>query len=123
MGIFEGRVSLENNGGFSSIRRGLASVSTEKYSKFMIRVKGDGKTYQFRVKADQEDRHSYAFAFETTGDWQNIAVPFEQMYPTYRGTKLSIPNFPGEQLEQCAFLIANEKDESFRLEIDRIWME
>ena len=30
---------------------------------------------------------------------------------------------PGEVLRECSFLISNKKNESFRLEIDRIWLE
>jgi hypothetical protein len=30
---------------------------------------------------------------------------------------------PGEVLRECSFLISNKKNESFRLEIDKIWLE
>ena len=37
--------------------------------------------------------------------------------------QLNMPNYPGEVLRECSFLISNKKNESFRLEIDRIWLE
>ncbi|HQV34897.1 MAG TPA: CIA30 family protein, partial [Flavobacterium sp.] len=49
-GVFEGAVSLENNGGFSSVRYQSDKIKVTKVSKVRIRLKGDGKEYQFRIK-------------------------------------------------------------------------
>ena len=122
-GIFQGTVSLENNGGFSSIRFRMEELETKNYSAFKIRLKGDGKNYQFRVRSRLNERHSYQYEFPTTGEWQEVTVTFDQMIPTFRGTRLNMPNYPGEVLSECSFLISNKKNESFRLEIDRIWLE
>jgi len=122
-GIFQGRVSLENNGGFSSIRTRMEALETKGYSAFRIRLKGDGKNYQFRVRSQLNERQSYQYEFATTGAWQVVRLPFDQMIPTFRGMRLNMPNYPGEVLRECSFLISNKKDESFRLEIDRIWLE
>jgi NADH dehydrogenase [ubiquinone] 1 alpha subcomplex assembly factor 1 len=122
-GIFQGTVSLENNGGFSSIRTRMEELDTNDYSAFRIRLKGDGKNYQFRVRSRLNERHSYQFEFPTTGEWQEVTVPFDKMIPTFRGMRLNLPNYPGEVLRECSFLISNKKNESFRLEIDRIWLE
>lgn len=121
--IFEGRVSLENNGGFSSVRYRPDKMSAERYSSFMIRVKGDTKSYQFRVRSRLNEYQSYVYEFVTNGDWQVIRIPFSVMYPSFRGMRQNMPNYPGEQLQECSFLISNRKNETFRLEIDRIWME
>ncbi|MFH0758491.1 MAG: CIA30 family protein [Bacteroidota bacterium] len=122
-GIFQGKVSLENNGGFSSIRTGLEGLETKGYLAFKIRLKGDGKNYQYRVRSQLNERHSYQYEFPTTEEWQEVTVPFDQMIPAFRGTLLNMPNYPGEFLRECSFLISNKKNESFRLEIDRIWLE
>jgi len=122
-GIFQGTVSLENNGGFSSIRARMEVIETTDYSAFKIRLKGDGKNYQFRVRSQLNERHSYQYEFPTTGAWQEVTVPFDQMIPTFRGWQLDLPNYPGEVMRECSFLISNKKNESFRLEIDRIWLE
>ena len=122
-GIFQGKVSLENNGGFSSIRARMQELETKDYSAFKIRLKGDGKNYQFRVRSQLNERHSYQYEFQTTGEWQEVTVPFDKMIPTFRGMRLSLPNYPGEFLRECSFLVSNKKNESFRLEIDKIWLE
>ena len=118
--VFNGLVSLENNGGFSSIQYNLSRLKIMDSKKILIRLKGDGKQYQFRVKADRYDRHSYISHFQTTGEWQTIEIQLNDMYPSFRGMKLELPNFPGKELEEIAFLISNKKDESFKLVIDKI---
>ena len=121
--VFEGKVSLENNGGFSSVRHRFQPADVEKYTHVVLRVKGDGKSYQFRVKTSRYDRHSYIAYFSTTGDWETVHIPLSEMYPSFRGWKLQMPNFPGEKMEEVAILIGNKKAETFRLEIDSIALE
>lgn len=119
-GLFSGLVSLENNGGFSSVRYRFDQKDVSPYTNVVLRLKGDGKRFQFRVKSDQSERHSYIKYFETSGEWQTIEIPLTELYPTFRGMTLRIPNFPGLVMEEIAFLIANNEAESFRLEIDWI---
>ncbi|WP_142783777.1 CIA30 family protein [Changchengzhania lutea] len=119
-GVFEGYVSLENNGGFSIVQFNFETKNVNALTTVVIKLKGDGKNYQFRVKSNTDDDFSYVVPFETTGDWQTITIPFDSMYPTFRGRKLDAVNFPGKSIEMIAFLIANKKEESFKLEIDSI---
>ncbi len=120
---FQGKVSLENNGGFSSVRYRFNEKKITDFQKVVIRLKGDGKRYQYRTKTNSSDRHSYISYFETTGEWQNVTINLTDLYPTFRGRQLSIPNFPAEQMAEIAFLIANKKAETFCLEIDSITLE
>jgi hypothetical protein len=122
-GRFYGNISLENNGGFSSVRYTLDPKSTKGFSKFVLKLKGDGKTYQFRVKSERNQRHSHIYKFQTTGNWEIVEIPFEEMYASFRGYRLNMPNFNGAQIEEIAFLIGNKKEESFELLIDAITME
>jgi len=119
-GVFHGNVSLENNGGFSSLRHRLKPLQIDSYSKIDLYIKGDGKRYQFRLKSSAYDRHSYITYFETDGSWQTITIELSEMYPTFRGMKLNMPNYPGEQIEELTFLISNKKEEGFQLEISKI---
>ena len=119
-GEFSGKVSLENNGGFSSLHYYFNTLTSHTYSKFVIKIKGDGKSYQFRVKDKQSDRHSFIFQFNSIEDWQTIEIPFSEMHAAFRGRRLDIPNFQGQQMEEIAFLIGNKKQETFKLIIDSI---
>lgn len=122
-GLFKGRVSTENNGGFSSVRHRFAPKQVGDFTKVRLRVKGDGKAYQFRLRSSAGDSHAYVATFETSADWSTVEIPFASMYPSFRGRKLEIPNYPGKVMEEIAFLIANKTAENFALEIDRIELE
>jgi NADH dehydrogenase [ubiquinone] 1 alpha subcomplex assembly factor 1 len=122
-GVFEGRISLENNGGFSSVRYGFDKKQIKGYSKVVIRLKGDGKNYQFRIKEDSDTYYSYIAPFATSGEWQEIEIPLAEMYPSFRGRKLDLPNFSHGTIEELTFLIGNKKSEDFRLLIDTIEMK
>lgn len=119
-GIFSGMVSLENNGGFSSIRYKIGHTNISGKTTVVIRLKGDGKKYQFRLKQNSDDRHSFVLQFETSGDWETIEIPLHTLYPTFRGRKLDIGNFSENYLEEIGFLIGNKKQELFQLELDCI---
>lgn len=121
--VFYGVVSLENNGGFASVRRRFDQISIEGYTHAVIKLKGDGKDYQFRVKGSRRESHQYKYEFETTGKWQEVKVPLKKMQPTWRGMRPNIPNFSAETLAEVGFLIANKKNEAFELQIGKIWLE
>lgn len=122
-GVFSGEVSLENNGGFSSVRYQCNPVKVTKDSKVLIRLKGDGKDYQFRIKDKSNSYYSYITSFKTSGDWQTIAIQLSDLYPSFRGRKLDMPNFSSNAFEEIVFLIGNKKKESFQLLIDKIELE
>lgn len=122
-GLFYGEISLKNNGGFSSVRYSFDKLDISAYTKVILKIKGDRKDYQFRVKDDNSQYYSFVKKFDTTGDWQTIEISFEEMYPAFRGRKLNIQNFTSTTLAQIAFLIGNKKEEVFQLEIDQIYLQ
>ena len=122
-GIFSGDVSVENNGGFSSVRYQFEKINTTKESKVIIRLKGDGKEYQFRIKNNRNTYYSYITNFKTSGDWENIIINLKDLYPSFRGQTMNIPNFAGNSIEEIVFLIGNKKNEPFTLVLDRIDIE
>ena len=85
-----------------------------------IRLRGDSKRYQFRIKSKATDYYSYITTFSTIGDWETIHVNLKDLYPSFRGNKLNKENFNGSSIEEISFLIANQKDENFKLIIDKI---
>ena len=119
-GEFSGYVTLENNGGFASVRQRSRINPDAKHSKFVIRLKGDGKRYQFRSARNQNDYHQYVAFFETSGEWETIEIPFDNLYPSWRGRTLDYPNYNGEQLREIGFLIGNKTQEEFKLLIEKI---
>ena len=120
-GHYSGAVSLENNGGFSSLRFNFKEREVNDFSKICIVLKGDQKDYQVRLKSTKNDRHSYTKSISTSGVWQTIEILMSDMTPTFRGRQLNMPNFPGEQLAEFVILIGNKRAEQFDLELDTIF--
>ena len=119
-GVFEGAISLENNGGFSSVRYRFEKTLIEESTKIIVKLRGDGKKYQFRIKTNSGDYYSYISPFSTTGEWQEIQILLKEMYPSFRGRRLDQPNFSNDYIEEITFLIGNKNQEIFKLMIDKI---
>lgn len=120
---FYGEVSLENNGGFSSIRYRFEPEDVSAFTHIVLKIKGDNKRYQCRVKASERDWHSYISYFEAADEWIEIRLPLKDFYPTFRGRELDKPNFPVERMTEVSILIANSVNERFDLYIDSIILE
>lgn len=122
-GCFQGRVSLENNGGFSSLRYRFKKRQIDGHTTVVLRLKGDGKKYQFRLKSNARHYHSYITTFKTSGDWQTLEIKLSDLYASFRGRQLDIPNFSANTISEIGFLIGNKKEESFQLLIDKITLK
>ncbi len=119
--VFEGRLSLENNGGFASVRSDVLSQDLAGYTGVRVRVKGDGRTYQFRIHtAATTDSTSYQMSFETEQDnWLEADLPFSGFIAGFRGRPL--PNHPPidpAKITTLGLLVADRQQGDFRLEID-----
>ena len=122
-GLYTGKISLDNNGGFSSLRYQFDKINVENFSKVILKIKGDGKKYQFRVKDNSQNYYSYVQTFETSNDWELVEISLSEMYPVFRGRKLGLNDFSSNGIEEIALLIGNKKEESFRLEISKIYLQ
>lgn len=121
--LFTGTISLENNGGFSSVRYNTGKINVEGYKNLVLYLKGDGKKYQVRIRENSGDYFSYIATFQTSGDWETIEVPLKDMYPSFRGRKLDQPNYNGSTIVELTFLIGNKKAESFSIEFQKAFLK
>ena len=121
--LFYGEVSLENGGGFSSVRYRFDGMSVTPDTKVHIRLKGDGKPYQFLVKHDVRSYYSYRAEFQTTGEWQDVEIPLYEMEPEFRGNLLNQSSFEHNQIQEVHIQIANGQPETFQLIIDEITLQ
>ena len=117
---FSGEVSLENDGGFAQILYRPELMDVRPYNHLLLRVKGDGNTYQARIQADMEAPVTYAKEFTTSGQWETIRIPFKDMAPTHHGEALDLPNYDGNELAELGLLIGNGREEEFELLVDWI---
>lgn len=116
-------VFFENYGGFSSIRFNTAPINVIGYDYISIKVFGDNKEYQLRIKSDYYDRHVYSKPFFAKNEWQEISIPLGKMKPQFRGRKLRMSNFNERSIVEIGILIGNKVEEDFTLFIDSISLE
>ena len=125
-GLFSGALSLENEGGYAATRASIGIHDLSPHSGLEIRVRGDGRTYQFRLRTDDNfDGVSYRVLFDTTaGEWVTARFPFKDFLPIFRGRILEYEApMDTSQIQQVVFLLADRKAGPFSLEIDfvRTW--
>jgi len=121
--VFEGNVSLENNGGFASVRSRPEPLPTDGTSRVAVRVRGDGREYQLRIRTeDSFDGVAYRWSFKTRKDeWVTLEAPYADFVPTWRGrTPRNFPPIAASEIRQLGFLIADKEEGPFRLEVDWI---
>jgi NADH dehydrogenase [ubiquinone] 1 alpha subcomplex assembly factor 1 len=121
--LFRGEVSLENFGGFASVRTYPQDYQLESYKGISIRIKGDGKRYRLRLRTDDKpDGIAYQALFNTkSGKWINVNLPFKDFIPVYRGRMVSgaSPLEPS-RIQRIGFMIADKQAGPFNLEISWI---
>jgi len=122
-GVFAGELSLENNGGFASVRAAIAPQDLSAFEGIEIRVRGDGRTYQLRLRTnDSFDGVAYRAFFDTRdGEWLTLVLPFADFLPTFRGRTLTDrPALDLSSIQQIAFMLADKTPGRFSLEIDHV---
>lgn len=120
-GVFSGTNSFDNNGVYASVRRQFDKIQTNENSKILIRLKGDGNEYQFKIKDKSDVLYSYMTTFETSGKWETIEIKLSDLYPSYRGLRQqNSSNYNRDSFVEIAFFIANTEKKSFKLILDKI---
>lgn len=117
---FSGNLSLENNGGFASVREADYVYNLSKFEGIELRVKGNGKDYQFRMQTNIR-RISYTQHFETSDVWTVVKLPFTDFEATFFGRMLpDAPELNTEFLRTLTFMLSDKQEGDFELLVDSI---
>ena len=121
--VFQGDLSLENNGGFASARGIVPIGAMDSHNGLALRVRGDGRTYQVRLRTNRQfDGVAYMAEFQTrAGAWETIEIPFSAFEATYRGMKpRGAPVLAPGEIRQLGLLIGDKVEGPFRLDVEWI---
>jgi NADH dehydrogenase [ubiquinone] 1 alpha subcomplex assembly factor 1 len=120
---FYGRLSLENNGGFASVRSKAAKMDLSKHDGLVFKVRGDGRDYYLNVHVPTyQIAFSYRASFKTEKDkWTEVTIPFTDLKATSFGrvVEKGQPLNPSD-VEAVGFLLADKKAGPFKLEVSWI---
>jgi NADH dehydrogenase [ubiquinone] 1 alpha subcomplex assembly factor 1 len=121
---FEGDVSLENNGGFASIRSDYGTMDLSGYESVTLRVRGSER--KFALSLDRSRawyRPNYKFEFTPQGtDWQEFSIPLNQFKESAVG-KFTGRTFPKEKqtdVIRMGIILYDNQAGPFELEVDYI---
>ncbi|CAH7454178.1 CIA30 family protein [Vibrio chagasii] len=120
--LFKGDLSLENNGGFSSINRSLESLNPT-VNNVELSFVGDGRTYQLRFTTWKDSyRTNYKHSFETIqGEQLKKVFRLEDFQAVFRGRLLNnAPELKAQDIKQFGFLIADKQPLPFELKLIQI---
>jgi monofunctional biosynthetic peptidoglycan transglycosylase len=121
--VFSGNVSLENGGGFASVRSRPTDYDLGEFNGLSLRLRGDGKSYGLRLKTDDAfDGVNYQFTFLTRpGVWQLHYAAFDRFRPQFRGRRIDWPTpLNTRSIRSFGLIISQRQSGCFRLEIDSI---
>lgn len=121
--VFDGVVSLANNGGFASVRTATRALAKPDVQGYLLQVNGDGKNYKLNLRQDTAfDGINYQAEFATVpGEWIEIDLPSAAFLPRYRGRQvLSAPVLETDRVCQIGLMIAAQQAGPFSLAIRHI---
>ena len=117
---FFGTLSLENNGGFASLRSRPRRLGLQAGDTLVARVRGDGREYQLNLyTADRRMAFSYrALARTRRGEWIEVRIPLNQFEATSFGRVVAGagPVDPGS-VTSVGFLLGEKTPGPFALEV------
>jgi monofunctional biosynthetic peptidoglycan transglycosylase len=115
-------VSFDNNGGFASVRSRPAHHDLSDCDGLVLKVRGDGKRYGFRLRTTATfDGVSYqATLVPPTGEWLEVKLPFDEFEPVFRGRKVADhPPLDPAEIRTFGVIIARQEG-PFRLDVASI---
>ncbi len=117
---FYGTLSLENNGGFASVRSRPRTLDLQAGDILVSRVRGDGREYQVNLYTSRQMRAlSYRAPMQTrAGEWLEVAIPLDRFEATSFGQIVrGAGPFDPRSLTSLGFLLAEKTPGRFMLEV------
>jgi NADH dehydrogenase [ubiquinone] 1 alpha subcomplex assembly factor 1 len=121
---FTGNLSLENNGGFASVRSKAVILDLDKCEGVILRVRGDGRSFYFNLHVPTAmPAFSHRAKFDTKkNEWQEVRIPWKEFRATAFGRELEEESsLDPSKVNAVGFLIGDKKAGPFSLEVE--WMK
>lgn len=117
---FFGTLSLENNGGFASVRSRRSDLGLKPDDTLLMRVRGDGRDYLLNLYVPAlRIAYSYRAAIPTkAGEWTEVRIPLKDCYATSFGDKVPDAGpVDAPKVNSMGFMLADKKAGPFKLEV------
>jgi monofunctional biosynthetic peptidoglycan transglycosylase len=123
---FFGTLSLENNGGFASVRTKAKKLGLKKGDSIVAKVRGDGREYTLNLYLNKPlMAFSYRATVQTKKDeWIEIKVPLDKFEATSFGRPVKEAGIVDpKEINALGFMLSDKKAGPFKMEIESIKLE
>lgn len=120
---FAGTISLENNGGFASMRSPYGSMDLSEYKELRMRVRGDGSSFGMVLETSRTWFYpNYKVTFDATEEWQELVFSLrdfdEYVVGRKQGKKMTDKNL--QNVIRLGIITNDKAAKPFQLDIDYI---
>lgn len=118
---FSGNLSLENNGGFASVRTKPTDLDIKAGDILVVRVKGDGREYVLNIYTkSRRMAFSYRAPLPTTKDeWREVEIPLADFIPTAFGRRVQgMGPVEPDQINGLGFMLSDKKPGKFQMQVE-----
>ena len=120
--VFFGILSLENNGGFASVRTKAKKLGLESGDALRVRVRGDGRRYSLNLYVP---RPQVAFSYRatvttTTGEWVEVTLPLDSFQATSFGRPVDAGPVKPAEVSGLGLMVSDKRAGPFHLEVESI---
>lgn len=120
---FFGTLSLENNGGFASVRTKPTDLEIRTGDTLVIRVKGDGREYVLNIYTkSRRMAFSYRAPLPTTKDeWREVEITLADFVPTAFGRQVQgMGPVEPNQINGLGFMLSDKKPGTFSMQVQSV---
>ena len=123
---FFGTLSLENNGGFASVRTKAKKLGLEKGDTLVAKVRGDGREYSLNLYLNKPlIAFSYRATVKTKKDeWIEVKLPLDKFEATSFGRVVKDAGpVDSKEVNALGFMLSDKNARPFKMEIESIKVE
>jgi NADH dehydrogenase [ubiquinone] 1 alpha subcomplex assembly factor 1 len=123
---FFGTLSLENNGGFASVRTKPTDLDIKAGDAIVVRAKGDGREYVLNIYTkSRRMAFSYRAPLPTMKDeWVDLRFPLADFIPTAFGRRVQgMGPVEPSQINGLGFMLADKIPGTFRMQVEWVKVE
>lgn len=120
--LFQGQLSLENNGGFVSLRNRPRNLGLNNVAGFVVRARGDGRAYYLDLRESRQmTAGSFRASFATKdGEWTETFIPASDFVRQSYGRPYPNTRLRPQNIASLGFTLSDKNPGPFRLEIDYV---
>jgi hypothetical protein len=120
--VFEGEVSLANNGGFASFRGPVRFPADTEALR--VTVRGDGRRYKLTLRPDDSaGSPQYQAAFSASPAWTTLRFQPADFQASFRGRAVAAPPLQFVDVRYLGLLISDRQSGPFTIELKDLKIE